>query len=470
MDRRSSAKNQSSRWIHSINESRRPAYVAIADTIADDIQSGHLTANQRLPTLRQLAQDLQLNFTTVARGYAEAQRRGLIDARPGRGTVVREMVAGGPVRRPVAPGNLIDMTMNMPPEPRDPALLARFAEGYASLGAQDPYALLRYQEFGGTHEDREAGARWLNLPGVGGQRVLVCPGVQSALLALFTVLARPGDAIACEAVTYPGIKGLAAQLGVRLVGLPADEQGLIPDAFGALCAADLPKALYVNPTLLNPTTATLPLARREAIAEIARRYGVPVIEDDAYARLPTQPLPALATLAPELTFYVTGFSKCLGAGLRVAYLTTPNVRYTARLSAVLRTTSVMASPVLSALATRWIGDGTAELAALAVRAESRARQRLAASILRRAEYVTDADAFHLWLKPPPPWTRIEFATHLRAHGVGVVVSDTFTVSGPAPEAVRICLGGAASRAECGHSLEMIEDAIEQLPALASRVM
>ncbi|MGH8447617.1 MAG: PLP-dependent aminotransferase family protein [Solimonas sp.] len=464
------SKIQSSRWVHAINASDRPAYVAIADVIADDIQAGHLTANQRLPTLRQLAQDLKLNFTTVARGYAEAQRRGLIDARPGHGTVVREMVGSGPVRRPVAAGNLIDMTMNMPPEPQDPALLARFAEGYASLRGYDAYALLRYQEFGGTHEDREAGARWLNLPGVGGQRVLVCPGVQSALLALFTVLARPGDTIACEAVTYPGIKGLAAQLGIRLVGLPADGEGLDPEAFGALCAADLPKALYVNPTLLNPTTATLPLARREAIAEIARRYGVPVIEDDAYARLPAQPLPAIATLAPELTFYLTGFSKCLGAGLRVGYLTTPNVRYTARLSAVLRTTSVMASPVLTALATRWIDDGTAGMAAQAVREESRARQKLAARILRRAEFAADPDAFHLWLKTPEPWTRIEFAAHLRAHGVGVVVSDTFTVGGPPPEAVRVCLGGSASREECGHTLEMIEDAIEQLPALASRVM
>ncbi|WP_028009482.1 PLP-dependent aminotransferase family protein [Solimonas flava] len=464
------SKNQSSRWVHAINASSRPAYIAIADAIADDIQAGHLTAHQRLPTLRQLAQDLKLNFTTVARGYAEAQRRGLIDARPGHGTVVREMVGSGPVRRPVTAGHLIDMTMNMPPEPRDPALLARFAEGYASLREHDPYALLRYQEFGGTPEDREAGARWLKLHGVGGQRVLVCPGVQSALLALFTVLARPGDTIACEAVTYPGIKGLAAQLGIRLVGLPADGQGLDPDAFGALCAADLPKALYVNPTLLNPTTATLPLARREAIAEIARRYGVPIIEDDAYACLPERPPPAIATLAPELTFYLSGFSKCLGAGLRVAYMTTPNVRYTARLSAVLRTTAVMASPILTALATRWIDDGTAALAAQAVRAESRARQKLAASILRRAEFVTDPDAFHLWLKTPEPWTRIEFATHLRAHGVGVVVADTFTVSGPAPEAVRVCLGGAASRDECGHTLEMIEDAIEQLPALASRVM
>ena len=89
---------------------------------------------------------------------------------------------------------------------------------------------------GGLPEDREAGARWLSrhVPGLDGGRVLVCPGAQGALLALFTLLARAGDSIACEAVTYPGIKGLAAQLGIRLAGLPADDEGIDPEAFGAL--------------------------------------------------------------------------------------------------------------------------------------------------------------------------------------------------------------------------------------------
>jgi hypothetical protein len=60
--------------------------------------------------------------------------------------------------------------------------------------------------------------------------------------------------------------------------------------------------------------------------------------------------------------------------------------------------------------------------------------------------------------------------HLNAHGVPVVVSDSFVVAGPAPEAVRVCLGGPADRDDCRHSLGLIEDAIEQLPAVALRGM
>jgi DNA-binding transcriptional MocR family regulator len=306
-----------------------------------------------------------------------------------------------------------------------------------------------------------------HLPSLTGARVLVCPGIQSALWALCAVLApRIGDAIACEAITYPGLKGIAAQLGLRLIGLPWDDAGIDPAAFGALCASDLPKALYLNPTLNNPSTATMSQERREAVTEIARRYSVPIIEDDAYGHLPAERPTALAALAPELTFYITGFAKCLGAGLRIAYIAAPNARYTARIAATMRTTMVMASPPLVRLATRWIHDGTARVATLAIREESRARQILAREVLCSARYTTKPEAFHLWLSVPEQWTRNEFANHLRAHGVPVVVSDSFIVAGAPPEAVRVCLGGPADRDACRHSLGIIEDAIEQLPAVA----
>ena len=76
----------------------------------------------------------------------------------------------------------------------------------------------------------------------------------------------------------------------------------------------------------------------------------------------------------------------------------------------------------------------------------------------------------LWLDVPEPWNRVEFATHLRSQRVGVVLSDTFTVADAPPEAVRVCLGGPVNREECRHSLEIIADALEHLPALAARAM
>jgi DNA-binding transcriptional MocR family regulator len=457
--------NHAGRWAIAIRESAKPAYLALAEVIGDDIQSGKLSANERLPPLRTLAGALDLNFTTVARGYAEAKTRGLIDANAGAGTVVREFVPA-PVHRPSVISHL-DMTMNFPPEPEDRALMRQIREGVASLTEEaDVYAYLRYQEFGGSYEDREAGAVWLSrhLPNVTASRVLVCPGIQSAILGLFASLARPGDTIACEAVTYPGVKGIAAQLGLRLTGLPVDDDGIDPEAFAALCRIEPPKALYCNPTLLNPTTAIMSQERREAVVAIARTYSVPIIEDDAYGCLPAKRSTALAALAPELTFYIGGFAKILGAGLRIAYIATPNVRYTARISAAMRTLVIMASPFMIRLASRFITDGTVRAATLAIREESRARQAIAAQVITRSTFVSKPEAFHLWLSVPGQWNRVEFANHLRANGVGVIVSDTFTVAGAPQEAVRVGLGGPQTRQACRHMLEIIDDALEHMPA------
>src|SRR3546814_6296331 len=105
----------------------------------------------------------------------------------------------------------------------------------------------------------------------------------------------------------------------------------------------------------------------------------------------------------------------MGAGLRIAYLVPPSQRYAARVTAALRTMAVMAPAPSLSIATRWIGDGTAEAILQAVRDESHQRQRLAARILRRAEYAAHPDGFHLWLKVPEPWSRAGFTERSEEH-------------------------------------------------------
>lgn len=453
-------------WPQRLRECGKPAYLALADLIAEDIQTRRLPSGSRLPPLRALAEALALDYTTVARGYAEAQRRGLISAKAGLGTFVRtDQVMPNP--RPLSAA---EMTMNLPPEPQDKILLQRLAAGFTQLQmTADPYILLRYQEFGGRAEDKAAGRRWLlpRLPVLSAEQILVCPGVQSALLGLLTMLARPGELICTEAVTYPGIKALATQLGIRLLGLPTDDAGIEPQAFAHACLNHRPKALYCNPTLQNPTATTFSLARRQAITAIAREHGIAIIEDDAYGCLPPQVPPPLACLAPQLTYYVTGLAKCLGAGLRIAYVAAPDAHAAKRLTAVLRATAIMASPITATLATRWINDGTAQAMLRAVRGESNARQQIAARILAGYDYASQPEAFHLWLKLPRTWQPQEFSLQLRRYGIGVVSSEAFTVSGPAPQAVRLCLGGPLSRDELRQALVLIADTLAQPAPMAA---
>lgn len=443
----------------------KPVYLAIVEAIEDDIRAGRLNLTDRLPAQRELAKALDLNYATVSRAYTEAQRRGLIYSRVGQGTFIcRPRNHKGAQRG----AGRVDMTMNLPPEPDDPQLDERLTRGLRALDGE-LRGLLRYQEFGGSDDARESGVRWLARRGLvlSAECLLVCPGAQTALLAVVGLLAKAGDVVLCEDLTYPGVRAVAAQLGVRLVGLPMDAEGIEAEAFRRACLEHHPKALYTNPTLLNPTTHVISHARRRALVAIARQHGVPIIEDDAYGVLPEVTPPAFAELAPELTYHVSGFAKFLGAGLRVAYLVAPDARRAARLSTSLRALSVMASPLTVALATQWVDDGTAEAALLAVRAESVERQRIVSRVLSSASYQTQPEAFHLWLSLPTPWTRAAFASHLRGHDVHVAVSDAFSVTEPAPEAVRVCLGGDVSRADVARVLELIADALEHPAATSS---
>ncbi len=239
-----------------------------------------------------------------------------------------------------------------------------------------------------------------------------------------------------------------------------DDDGPDVSAFEHACKTLSPKAVYCNPTLLNPTTTTMSLARREALADVALRYSVPIIEDDAYAMLPRRKIPPVATFAPELTYYITGFSKCLGAGLRSAYVCAPSARQAQRLAGALRATTVMASPVTNAIVTRWVNDGTAEAVLDAIRSESIGRIELAQKHLGRYGIAAQPEGFHLWLPLDAAWSPVEFASYLRMQGVGVVASAAFSTDGNPPDAVRVCLGGPMSMADCERALRLIAETIE----------
>jgi DNA-binding transcriptional MocR family regulator len=127
----------------------------------------------------------------------------------------------------------------------------------------------------------------------------------------------------------------------------------------------------------------------------------------------------------------------------------------------------MASPVTVALATRWISDGTGDALVDAVRRESAERQTLAATILRNATFRANPAGFHLWLSLPTPWSRSAFIGHMRATGIGVVASDAFTTGDTPPEAVRVCLGGPADRAQVRDALEFMAHTLAEKPSRAS---
>jgi DNA-binding transcriptional MocR family regulator len=362
----------------------------------------------------------------------------------------------------------IDLSMNMPPEPDDPELIARMRDGLKAVSAS-MVPLLRYQGFGGSTMDKEAAASWLSRRGLvpSQERIFVTPGAHPALLAILGILTKPGEIILSESITYPGVRSVAAQLRLNLSGLPMDEDGILPDAFADACKRIKPKALYLNPTIQNPTTLTIPQNRREEICAVARAYQVPIVEDDAYGFIPMHGPAPLAAMAPDITWHIGGLAKCIGAGLRLAYVVVPDTKAAWPFVSAMRANNVMASPLTVALATRWVEDGTADAILRFIRKEAAARQDTAAAILPKGSFQADPLAFNIWLPLQNGWTRSTFGSHMRSLGIGVVASDAFTVEGPAPEAVRVCFGGPITKEKLKGALEYIAHALEGPPEMSA---
>lgn len=459
-------------WHPDLGRSDNPLYMAIADMIELDLRNGQLSAGDKLPTHRDLAKRLEIDVTTVARGYVEAQKRGLVQAHVGRGTFVAGTVSRAMVAMDSKPdarrAAIVDPSMNMPPEPDDPDLIARMREGVSALSA-DIVPLLRYQTFGGAPMDKEAAALWLKRRGLvpSQERIFITPGAHPALLAILGTLAKPGETVLSENITYPGMRSIAAQLRLRLTGLTMDDDGILPEAFAAACEREKPKALYLNPTLQNPLTLTMSAGRRAQIAAVAQQFRVPIVEDDAYGFLPSDGPAPLAALAPDLTWHIGGLSKCIGAGLRLAYVVAPeDGRALWSFASAMRSTNVMASPLTTALATRWIDDGTADAILDFLRREAVARQALVAGLLPPGSYRADMLSFNIWLPLPHGWTRSTFSAHMRATSLGTVTSDAFAVDAAPPEAVRVGLGGPMSRSQLQTALEFMAHALEGPPEMA----
>lgn len=439
-------------WQPRLSDAGGPLYLAIADALAADLRGGRVTPGQRLPTQRALADALGIDFTTVSRGYAEARRRGLIEATVGRGTFAR--AAEGEATRAAT----VDMSMNLPPQPATARLAVAVRDGIGAITARADFAtLMTYRDGIGGGEDRQAGASWLqpHLGTLDPGRVLVASGVQTALVAILTTLAQKGARIIAPSLTYSGFRVAATHLGLQPVGVALDHEGMLPDALDRAAQETGARLAYCVPTLHNPTTATMSLARRQQIVAVLRARDLILIEDDPYGPLVPDAPPPLATLAPERVLHISSLAKALTPALRIAYLVVPDTAWAERLTQSLRAVSLMPAPLMMALATNWIRSGTATRILDSLRKEAMARQRLAARHLPADLMRTAPEAYHIWLTLPDAWPRARFVEEMQRQGLALVPSDAFTVSGTPPEAVRVCLGAAASQNELERALILL---------------
>lgn len=442
-----------------------PKYQALLDALQHDIDAGLLPPGTRLPTHRQLAERLGVAIGTVGRAYAAAEERGIVSGQVGRGTFVRGPEPGveqGAVEE--EDPEVIDLSKSR--LVRDPRVgsVAGMLQALARRPNLDRLMDF-YQPAPGMARHRDLGAQWVRRAGltVSPDRIIITSGAQHGAATVLASLTRPGDVVCTEQVTYTGVKAIASLLHLQLRGLPLDGDGLIPEAFEAVCREAPPRALYCMPTLQNPTGRTMPVSRRQALVDIAARYQVALIEDDVYGFLPASPLPPLAALAPSIAYYITSTSKSMAPGLRVGYVVAPEARVE-RVAGVIRASTWLIAPLLAELASEWIERGEADAMVAWKREETLARHATATRVLAPWLPPRSAPSFHLWLPLPEPWRTEAFVAQARARQVVVSPSEEFMVGREgAPHAVRVCLGATASRARLEEGLRRLAELLRNGP-------
>ena len=446
-----------------LSEDDGPVYRRLADAIANRIANGTLAVGERLPPQREIAQTLGINVTTVTRAFSTLQERGLVDARPGRGTVVIEQKPGNGtafVSAPSADSGVIDLSVN---RPATDAYLEAVAALLPRLTRNPHYAAIQdYHPPEGPVWARKAVADWLKpIAGDGDAgRVVLAAGAQHGLDCVLAAIIEPGDVILADEVTYQGINALCRSHGVDLRGLAMDSGGMRPDAFEAACIQRRPRAVFLVPSLHNPTTITMSEERRRQIVAVARRHNVLIIEDDVYRPLLDDAPSSFAKLEPELTVYIGGLSKCVAPGLRLGFVIGPRSMM-GQVAAALRVNCWSISPLAALIATALLEEGLAERIIESQKAELRSRQAIVSEMLGRYDVQSHPTSTHVWLHLPEPWRGAGFARTCLQRGVGVLPGDAFAVGRePVQHGVRINVGAARSQTDLRRALNILGELLE----------
>ncbi|MGA4448524.1 PLP-dependent aminotransferase family protein [Ectopseudomonas chengduensis] len=436
-------------WLPDLQDSALPTYLALVEAIALAIGRGELKPGERLPPQRRLAWTLGINPSTVMLAYREAARRHLVSGEVGRGTYV---LAGSReaslfrLKQPAAQG---DLSTNVPVHDPDNRDLSASLAALAARGELD--ALQAYPSAALVERAHLAGATWLRRRGLelvpGG--LLLCAGAQQGVSAALLALCEAGEPILVERYTAPGIKAAARQLRLPLHGVAMDERGILPDDLDRQARATGARVAVLTPCLQNPTGASLDAERRAAIAEVARRRGLWLVEDDVYGVLGSEA--PLAAQLPERCLLISSLSKSVAPGLRLGFIAgAPELLE--RIDREAQATRWAVAPLSLALACEWIESGVAEQRLAWQMEELQQRWRLAARVLGPRMPQGRAVAPHLWLDDSPP---AGLAEACRDHGVEVVAAEVFAVDANPGHAVRVSLAAAASRAELKRALEGI---------------
>lgn len=457
-------------------ESDVPLYRQICHGLREGIVSGELAAGTRLPTERALARELGVNRTTVMNAYNELASEGLIEGHVGRGTLVKrgysrmeeepfeeetpswlfglatgeELALGSDARilgELTAMGEhreVISLASGSPaPELLPVGAIQRIIAQTLPATAT---SALGYCPVEGLQSLRRGIAARMRKRGVKVdlQNILILSGSTQGIGLVGRLLLNPGDEVVVEVPTYLGAVQAFRALGARVIGVPIDNEGMRVDLLEAILARRSPRFIYTLPTFQNPTGVVMSPERRRRLLLLARRYQIPIVEDDPYGEIyfgEKEPAPLKALDTRGNVLYLSTYSKILAPGLRVAWLAAPE-QMIERLSLHKQVfdlnTNAIGQWIVSEMIKQNLLDEHLSRARQSYKQKRDVMLRAIQHYWPASVHVSQPEGgFHLWCRLPASISARTLLREVAHEQVALVIGEPFHVDGGGRHAVRL---------------------------------
>tara|TARA_R110001583_G_scaffold38455_1_gene124278 strand:- start:7501 stop:8985 length:1485 start_codon:yes stop_codon:yes gene_type:complete len=330
-----------------LEDSNKTIYLKIAQAIRTSIESGQVTATEKLPSARALAEQLSVNRHTIMAAYNELVAQGWVETQQRKGYHVAKSL---PLLTPKKCNQQSQITTHQhkwrlaKPNNSDASLAAsRYPFNFA--GGNPDISLFPFNEFKGFMNDainrpnieelnygdnagfapfiEQVSTYLRRVRSINNKEIIVVNGTQEALYIISQVLITPGDKVAVESLGYQPAWDAFKNAGAQLIPVKQSLQGIDNNDFEQIVKSNNIRLLYLTPLHQYPTTTTLTMSKRKAIYQLAQQYNIAIIEDDYDHEFHynSQPLAPMSSNDPSgLVIYLSSFSKIMFPSIRLGII------------------------------------------------------------------------------------------------------------------------------------------------------
>ncbi|MFD4815808.1 aminotransferase-like domain-containing protein [Peribacillus butanolivorans] len=438
---------------------KRPYYKSLASLLEQDITNGFLAPGTKLPPQRELADFLDLNFTTITRAYKICEVKGLIYAVTGRGTFVAPNATRSITISTDKTANSIDLGFVASFEQTNDIVKDTIQK---TVNKSYLKQLLNYNDPTGIPHQKTAALNWMESFGIhtDQEHIAIVSGAQNALAIALAALFEPGNRIATDLYTYSNFIELAKMFHIKLVPIPGDQFGMLPEELEKQCCQINIDGIFLMPSCNNPTTVMISNFRKQELAAVIRKYRLILIEDDIHAFLTAgiisdyqQPM---FHLLPEQSVYICGTSKSICSGLRVAYMVYGDSLREKIFQAIFNI-NVKTSSFDAEVITELILSGKAYEIVSQKKQLAQSANDIYLEYFPLIKNVGHPLSFYRWLPIQGHNDALQLETDLKRHGIRVFHSDRFLTGQTTPDKyLRIALSSTNSFDELKTGLKILK--------------